>query len=242
MREPQKERARERRELAALIRWYAGGLEPQDRRDLLAHADSIDAEASALDEATDAPETDTYESLKASTDALFQALLVGLRAVDDSLPDVEWGTLPQHEAFRATARIAHIAGTPEARYQVRTQHSVLQLHVEVNVYRLIVVYRVPTSRSLDSGALQARLTRWAMGIADTGWSIAWRDGSDDERRCVEVCCKAALPIDFLQDERHQLYWITEVVRMTRAFLLEARRAGIELTAASMGNEPPRSNT
>ena len=33
-------------------------------------------------------------------------------------------------------------------------------------------------------------------------------------------CYAFLPLDFLEDERHQLYWITDVVQITRSFLLE----------------------
>jgi hypothetical protein len=43
------DRAREKRRLAALIRQYAAGLSCLDRRDLLAHAASIEAEADALE-------------------------------------------------------------------------------------------------------------------------------------------------------------------------------------------------
>jgi hypothetical protein len=43
------DRAREKRRLAELIRQYAAGLSCLDRRDLLAHAASIEAEADALE-------------------------------------------------------------------------------------------------------------------------------------------------------------------------------------------------
>jgi hypothetical protein len=43
------DQAREKRRLAALIRQYAAGLACLDRRDLLAYAASIEAEADALE-------------------------------------------------------------------------------------------------------------------------------------------------------------------------------------------------
>ena len=54
------------------------------------------------------------------------------------------------------------------------------------------------------------------------------DADDKKGRAIEVYCYASLPIDFLKNEHHQLYWITDVVQMTRSFLIEARRAGVKL--------------
>jgi hypothetical protein len=48
-RETPLDQAREKRRLAALIRQYAAGLACLDRRDLLAYAASIEAEADALE-------------------------------------------------------------------------------------------------------------------------------------------------------------------------------------------------
>jgi hypothetical protein len=240
MRESRSEQAREKRELAALIRRYASGLEDADRTDLMVHADSIEAEAGALDkaeaplpqEATDAvARRETYGTLKARTDAVFDALLEVLKAMDDRVPDFDSGSVRGRDAFRTAVRIAHVSGTPEARYLVHGFGSRFELHVQLNVYRLAVVYRIPAQRDLDSMALQARFARWASGAADEGWTIGWREASDEAPHAIEVFCRAGLPIDFLQDERHQLYWITELVQMTRAFLLEARRVGVELAAA-----------
>jgi hypothetical protein len=79
--------------------------------------------------------------------------------------------------------------------------------------------------------LQPRFARWAIDATDAGWPIGWRDAidaGDQAKRFIEVYGYASLPMDFLDDERHQLRWITDVVQMTRSFLLEARRAGVEL--------------
>ena len=43
------EQAREKRQVAALIRKYAAGLSCADRRDLVAHAAAIDAEADRIE-------------------------------------------------------------------------------------------------------------------------------------------------------------------------------------------------
>ncbi|MBL6650739.1 MAG: hypothetical protein ISP49_04040 [Reyranella sp.] len=225
MREPRSEQAREKRELAALIRRYAAGLEDADRKDLTAHADSIEAEAGALDKAH------AYGTLKARTDAVFDALLEALKAMDDPVPDFYSGSVQGHDVNRTAVRIAHLSGAPEARYLVHGLGSRLELHVQLNVYRLAVVYRIPAQRDLDSAALQTRFARWTAGAAGAGWTIGWREACDEVLPAIEVLCRAGRPIDFLQDERHQLYWITELVQMTRAFLLEARRTGVELAAA-----------
>jgi hypothetical protein len=72
---------------------------------------------------------------------------------------------------------------------------------------------------------------WAVGAQDAGWKLGWRDAIDvgnGAGRAIEIYCYAALPVDFLQDERHQLYWTNDLVQMTRSFLREAARAGVQL--------------
>ena len=126
-----------------------------------------------------------------------------------------------------------MTGIPDAPYLIQGLGSHLELYLQLNVFCLVVVYRIPAQGTLDSAALQPRFARWSIGATDAGWTIGWRDAidSDDEtKRFIEVYGYASLPRDFLDDERHQLYWITDVVQMTRSFLLEARRAGVELPA------------
>jgi hypothetical protein len=40
--------------------------------------------------------------------------------------------------------------------------------------------------------------------------------------------------DFLEDERQQLYWRTDIVEMTRYYMLEVARCGIRLLPRRAG--------
>jgi hypothetical protein len=172
-----------------------------------------------------------YRQIRDKIDELLIGpLFESLRAVDVRAPAYGCPSMPPQEAFRTLVEVGHVAGTPEARYRLHGLDSHLELYVQLNVYRLVTVYRIAAQGTLDCGALQPRFARWAIGAADAGWKVGWRDAIDDDQsRWIEVYCYAALPIDFLTDERHQLYWITDVVQMTRGFLVEARRVGVDLT-------------
>jgi hypothetical protein len=175
-----------------------------------------------------------YEAIRKSIDELLTGpLFEALASVDCRVPPYGLEPTSADEAFRGKVRVGHVIGTPEARYLVEGLGTRLEVYVQLNVYRLVVVYRVPGQGTLDCGALQPRFARWALGATDAGWTIGWRDAlEEDEERWIEVYCYATLPFDFLTDERHQLYWITDVGQMTRAFIMEARRAGVELTKSS----------
>ena len=181
-----------------------------------------------------------YESIRNKIDDLLTGpFLEAFQGVDCQTPDYDSRSLPAAQAFRASVHIGHVAGTPDARYLILALGSRLELYLQLNVYRLVVVYRVPAQGTLDSAALQPRFARWAIGATDAGWTIGWRDAIDsgnDAVRFIEVYCYASLPMDFLDNERHQLYWITDVVQMTRAFLMEARRAGVNLPPCGGASE------
>jgi hypothetical protein len=176
-----------------------------------------------------------YQAITDKIDALLAGPFVeAFKAVDCRTPSYGAHSIPAAEAFRGKVLIGHIVGTPEARYLIQGLGRNLELYVQLNVYRLVVVYQIPAKGTLDSAALQPRFARWAAGAQDAGWKIGWRDAidaGDDMARLIEVYCYASLPIDFLEDDRHQLYWITDVVQMTRSFLVEARRAGVELPSS-----------
>jgi len=59
---------------------------------------------------------------------------------------------------------------------------------------------------------------------------------DVEERFVETYCYATAAEDFLDNPRHQLYWRTDIVQMTRYFMLEARRCGVLLSPRRAGYE------
>ena len=69
--------------------------------------------------------------------------------------------------------------------------------------------------------MQPWFARWAISATDAGWKIGWRDAIDSSRhvpRAIEVYCYASLPVNFFENESHQLYWITDVVQMTRSLM------------------------
>jgi hypothetical protein len=47
--------------------------------------------------------------------------------------------------------------------------------LQLNVHRLVVVYRVPALGSLDANTLAVRLERWRLGAEHAGWKFGWRD-------------------------------------------------------------------
>jgi len=51
---------------------------------------------------------------------------------------------------------------------------------------------------------------------------------------VETYCYAFAGRDFLEDEAQQLYWRTDIVQMTRYFMIEAALAGIRLSPRDAG--------
>ena len=124
------------------------------------------------------------------------------------------------------------------------------MQVQLNAYRFVVLYRVPAAAGIDVAGLEARFGRWRTGAAHVGWQIGWRDAADPfeaETRYVEVYAYAMLQEDFLWNKLHQLYWRTDIVQMTRAFMLEARRFNVKLAtpdsaAPSLRSAAPPSPT
>ena len=57
---------------------------------------------------------------------------------------------------------------------------------------------------------------------------------DPGRRYVETYCYAFAGRDFLEDEAQQLYWRTDIVQMTRYFMIEAALASIRLSPRDAG--------
>ena len=53
-------------------------------------------------------------------------------------------------------------------------------------------------------------------------------------RFVETYCYAFASTDFLEDEPQQLYWRTDIVQMTRYYMIEADRSRIRLSPRRAG--------
>ncbi|MGE5270795.1 MAG: hypothetical protein ACM3JG_14105, partial [Thiohalocapsa sp.] len=75
-----------------------------------------------------------------------------------------------------------------------------------------------------------------IGAEHAGWKFGWRDAplAGDSRRWVETYCYAFAMPDFLENEPQQLYWGTDIVQMTRYFMLETARVGVRLSPRQAG--------
>ncbi|MCW2248768.1 hypothetical protein M2352_004428 [Azospirillum fermentarium] len=168
-----------------------------------------------------------------------------LRAVEHETPPLSPRPFDGTPAIGAMARarvsLSHVAGTADCLYRVEAFGDALLMSLQLNVRRFVAVYRVPVADPGGGGALvtadtlASRFERWSIGAGHAGWLTGWRDGTDPwnpQARMVETYCYAMLPADFLDNPLEQLYWRTDLVQMTRAFMLEARRMGIPLSAAA----------
>lgn len=171
-----------------------------------------------------------FDDIRRSTDEFLTGpMLASLGSVDYEMPAYGCPSIDPRNAFRGKVSVGHICGSPEARYLLHALEAELELTVQLNVYRLVVVYRVPAVGALDCLGLKPRFERWEIGATNAGWKIGWRDTIDHSNdRRVEVYCYAMLPLDFLNSAHHQLYWMNDIVQMTRSLLLEAKRMDIHL--------------
>ena len=173
-----------------------------------------------------------------------QAFLVGqmleaLRAVEYELPsfDEEPRDVELSDVACSRVEIRHVRGASDATYLVQAFGDELLMQLQLNVHRLVVVYRVPALDALDAATLAVRLERWRLGAEHAGWKFGWRDApiaGDVSRHYVETYCYAFAGADFLEDEQQQLYWRTDIVQMTRYYMLEAGRCGIRLSPRRAG--------
>jgi len=166
---------------------------------------------------------------------LTQDMVDALRGVEHESPPLDGAPSerPLAELLRAEVTFSHVPGSSDCIYQVRAYGEALLMSLQLNVRRFVALYRVPVEDPIDSNTMAPRFERWAIGAGHAGWMIGWRDGADPwtpEAKVVETYCYAMLPADFLDDPLEQLYWRTDIVQMTRAFMVEARRMGIRLSA------------
>ena len=174
------------------------------------------------------------EAQKRTEQFLTGQMLEALRAVEYDLPsfDTEPVDVELADVARSRVEIRHVRGASDATYIVNAFGDELLMQLQLNVHRLVVVYRVPAIAALDASTLAVRLERWRLGAEHAGWRFGWRDAplaGDLGRRYVETYCYAFAGPDFLEDEVQQLYWRTDIVQMTRYYMIEAGRSGIHLS-------------
>lgn len=170
---------------------------------------------------------------------LVDQMIEALRAVEYEMPsfDEDPRDVELSEVVRTGVEIRHVRGASDATYLVKAFDDELLMQLQLNVHRLVVVYRVPAMDALDAATLAVRLDRWRIGAEHAGWKFGWRDApiaGDDSRHYIETYCYAFAGTDFLEDEQQQLYWCTDIVQMTRYYMLEAARCGIRLSPRRAG--------
>jgi len=166
-------------------------------------------------------------------------MIEALRAVEYELPsfDAEPREVQLADAARSRVQVRHVRGASDATYLINSFNDELLMQLQLNVHRLVVVYRVPALDALDADTLAVRLERWRLGAEHAGWKFGWRDAQiagDTPRRYVETYCYAFAGRDFLEDDVQQLYWRTDIVQMTRYYMIEASRCGIRLSPTWAG--------
>ena len=166
-------------------------------------------------------------------------MLAALRTVEYEAQSFD--TAPQPitlaEVARSKVELRHVRGASDCAYLVQAFDDELLMQLQLNVWRLVVVYRVPALAGIDASALAPRLERWQIGAEHAGWTIGWREATglrNRDQRYVETYCYAMPARDFLTDEMEQLYWRTDIVQMTRYFMLEAQRCGVGLSPKKAG--------
>jgi hypothetical protein len=179
------------------------------------------------------------EAQRRTEQFLIGQMLEALHAVEYELPsfDTEPVDVELADVARSRVEIRHVRDASDATYLVNAFGDELLMQLQLNVHRLVVVYRVPALDALDASTLAVRLERWRIGAEHAGWKFGWRDApiaGEPARRYVETYCYAFAGADFLEDEAQQLYWCTDIVQMTRYYMIEAARSGVRLSPRRAG--------
>jgi hypothetical protein len=196
----------------------------------------VTAEAATGDFATGLGNLTVAEAQRRIEDFLTEQMPEALRAIEYRLAPFDSEPSPDSLADCALGRVKlrHVVGASDCTYLVAAFGDALVVQVQLNIHRFVVVYRVPVREALDAASLQPRLERWRIGAEHAGWTIGWRDalGHDESaQRLVEIYCYAFAKPDFLDDALQQMYWRTDIVQMTRYFMLEMQRFGVRLAPA-----------
>jgi hypothetical protein len=96
---------------------------------------------------------------------LTDQMLEALRAVEYELPsfDTELHDVELAAVARAGVEIRHVRGASDATYLSNAFGEEVLMPSQLNVHRLVVVYRVPALDALDASTLAVRLKRWRIG-------------------------------------------------------------------------------
>jgi hypothetical protein len=181
----------------------------------------------------------TIEEARAQVEHILTVCMVeSLEAVEYELPpfSATARAMTLAEAKRGRVALRHVEGAADAHYLIEAFGDALLMQFQLNLWRMVVVYRVPATDALDAAGLSTRLERWRIGAEHAGWKIGFRDSFDPPRRWVDIYAYAMGPEDLLKNDLRLQYWRTDIVEMTRYFMLEMRRCGVRLSPSEAGYE------
>ncbi len=100
-------------------------------------------------------------------------MLEALRTVEYESPsfDTEPVDVEFADVARSRVEIRHVRGASDATQIVNAFGDELLMQLQLNVDRLVVVYRVPALDALDASTLAVRLERWRIGAEHAGWEF-----------------------------------------------------------------------
>jgi hypothetical protein len=180
----------------------------------------------------------TIETLRRKIDLLLvESIAADLRSVDYRAPKPAETTRPLAELARAEVSVRHAAGAPDAAYRIAAFGDRLDMRIQVNVWRLVLVYSLRETPEMDAASLARHLQRWQAGAEHAGWRIGWRGSIEPDdlgHGILQIYCYANAARDLLDDPAEQLFWRTDIVQMTRALMLEAAQAGVRLAIDAAG--------
>ncbi|MEJ0071830.1 MAG: hypothetical protein WDO24_27405 [Pseudomonadota bacterium] len=170
---------------------------------------------------------------------LTDQLLHAFEATDYALPafDAEPQDRSLAEASRSKVELRHVRGASDCTYLVHAFGDALLVQVKLNVHRLVGVYRVPATHAIDVAGLEPRSSAGriarSMPAGRSAGATRWVS-TTPSKRYVETYCYAFAEPDFLEDALQQLYWRTDILQMTRYFMLEMKRLQVTLSPRAAG--------
>jgi len=136
------------------------------------------------------------------------------------------------EDFNLNVRVSHSDGAIGATYRIFVADSSIYMRVNLNVMRFIVLYYFPCVSGRTVVDLEALLEAVLAGARNAGYEFKIRRQTeflDGDCECDVLYLYNNQPEgDFLINSMQRLFWIQDIILMTRSVLIESKRNGVIL--------------
>ncbi|WP_300391416.1 hypothetical protein [Henriciella sp.] len=133
--------------------------------------------------------------------------------------------------------ILHNRGELGASYLISTPKTALRIFVELNVWKLVVVYYMPAETDEFASKLRERLQFSFPSAGIDGFSIEenYSHEAFDGRHYLNIIMKKSLPEEFVQSNLQKLYVANLIMTHTQSLIRNCGRDGIPLNYQSKSN-------